>query len=81
MWGSRSTTPRKHRFTSGANERQIVAAINAAAAIVSRLGHGQRYVRYHKETSTTGKWDPGRFRAANEFRDNVGAWVRHMGWR
>lgn len=50
---------------------QLIAAINAAAAIVTKLGHGNTYVRYHKETSTTGKWDPGNFPSASEFRSLV----------
>lgn len=52
---------------------QWVAAINAAAAIVSRLGHGSNYVRYHKETSVTGKWDPGNFTPGGEWRNHVQA--------
>lgn len=52
---------------------QGVAAVSAAAAIVSKLGHGADYVRYHSETSTAGKWDPGNTIDAAEFRGRVEA--------
>jgi len=62
---------------------QYQASWQAAAAIVTRLGHGARYVRYHRETSTTGKWDPGppqdgdgwRFPPPRRFRRKVAWWI------
>lgn len=39
---------------------QADAAIRAAAAVLRRFGRDESYCRGHKETSTTGKWDPGR---------------------
>lgn len=50
---------------------QKAVAITAAAAIVTRLGHGARYVRGHKETSTTGKIDPKFLMPMPDFRDEV----------
>jgi hypothetical protein len=38
---------------------QYDAAIKAAAAVVAHYGNDERYCRGHKETSETGKWDPG----------------------
>ena len=52
---------------------QGVAAVAAAAAIVTRLGNGADHVRYHSETSTAGKWDPGNTVDADEFRARVAA--------
>lgn len=52
---------------------QGLAAVAAAAAIVSRLGNGADRVRYHSETSTAGKWDPGNTVDADEFRTRVDA--------
>ncbi|XBB67946.1 N-acetylmuramoyl-L-alanine amidase [Nocardioides sp. WV_118_6] len=60
---------------------QVNAAMQAAAAVVTRLGRGKRYVRAHAETSTTGKWDPGgSFPAPGGFRDKVGWWINNY-WR
>lgn len=36
------------------------AAVRAAAAVLRRFDNDASYCRGHKETSTTGKWDPGR---------------------
>jgi len=38
---------------------QYDAAIRAGAAVVKHYEHDQDYCLGHKETSTTGKWDPG----------------------
>ncbi len=47
------------------------AAVLAAAAVVDRLGTDADHVRYHAETSTSGKWDPGNFLDADSFRAEV----------
>lgn len=39
---------------------QADAVIRATAAVLRKLGRDASYCRGHKETSTTGKWDPGR---------------------
>lgn len=39
---------------------QADAAVRAAAAVLRRFGRDGSYCRGHKETSSTGKWDPGR---------------------
>lgn len=70
-------------FFQGPSAEQYQASWQAAAAIVTRLGHGARHVRYHRETSITGKWDPGRPRNADtgpfpsprHFRDKVAWWI------
>ena len=36
------------------------AAVRAAAAVLRHFGRDETYCRGHKETSSTGKWDPGR---------------------
>ena len=41
-------------------QAQADAAVRAAAAVLRRFGRAESYCRGHKETSTTGKWDPGR---------------------
>lgn len=38
---------------------QYDCSIRAAAAVCRRFGRSSSYARGHKETSTTGKWDPG----------------------
>ena len=38
-----------------------------------RFGTGPDHVRYHSETSTAGKWDPGNTVDADEFRRRVAA--------
>jgi hypothetical protein len=63
-----------------ASSAQIRSAQIAAAAIVSRLGHGRKYVRAHKGTSTTGKIDPSRFRSMDAVRDRVGEIIRANDW-
>lgn len=63
-----------------ANAAQRGAACNAAAAIVSKLGHGRRYVRAHKETSVTGKIDPSRFMSMDDVRTTVGNIIQANGW-
>jgi hypothetical protein len=42
------------------SDAQGDAAIRAAAAVLRRFGRDEAYCRGHKETSSTGKWDPGR---------------------
>ena len=42
------------------SDKQADAAIRATAAVLRRFGRDQTYCRGHKETSSTGKWDPGR---------------------
>lgn len=55
---------------------QVNAAMEAAAAVITHLGHGQTYVRAHLETSRTGKWDPGGdFPTPAQFRSKVGWWI------
>lgn len=39
---------------------QYAATVTANAAILTRLGKSAAYARGHRETSTTGKWDPGK---------------------
>jgi hypothetical protein len=39
---------------------QMQAAIKASAAVLRKLGKDHTFARGHKETSTSGKWDPGR---------------------
>ena len=53
--------------------QQGEAAVRAAAVIVSRFGTGADHVRYHSETSTAGKWDPGNTVDGDEFRRRVAA--------
>lgn len=38
---------------------QYAATVTANAAVLTRLGRSAEYARGHRETSTTGKWDPG----------------------
>ena len=59
---------------------QGVAAVTAAAAIVSRLGQGADHVRYHAETSTAGKWDPGNTVDGDEFRRRVAEVLDTASW-
>lgn len=54
-------------------DAQGAAAIAAAAAIVSGLGRDAAHVRFHAETSTAGKWDPGGWLSADDFRAQVAA--------
>ncbi|RYF43361.1 MAG: hypothetical protein EOO27_44370 [Comamonadaceae bacterium] len=57
---------------------QVDAAMEAAAAVITHLGHGKTYVRAHLETSRTGKWDPGGdFPTPSEFRSKVGWWINN----
>jgi hypothetical protein len=58
---------------------QGVAAVTAAAVIVKRLGTDASHVRYHAETSTAGKWDPGNTIDADEFRSRVAAVLERLG--
>lgn len=52
-----------------------------AAVLVTRLNHGARYVRGHKETSVTGKVDPQRLSPMGQIRDIVALNVRlHPEW-
>lgn len=39
---------------------QYAALIEGSAAILRHLGHDEEHLRGHKETSSAGKWDPGR---------------------
>lgn len=39
---------------------QMDALIKGSAAILKHLGKTEQFARGHKETSTSGKWDPGR---------------------
>ncbi len=39
---------------------QMEAGIKASAAVLRKLERGPSFARGHKETSTSGKWDPGR---------------------
>lgn len=59
---------------------QGLAAVTAAAAIVSRLGNGADHVRYHLETSTAGKWDPGNTVDGDEFRRRVAEVLDTASW-
>lgn len=40
--------------------RQWEAGIKATTAVLKHFGNGPEFCRGHKETSTAGKWDPGR---------------------
>jgi hypothetical protein len=42
------------------SQEQGDAAVRAAAAVLRHFRKDESYCRGHKETSTTGKWDPGR---------------------
>ena len=42
------------------SDAQGDAAVRAAAAVLRHFGRDETYCRGHKETSSTGKWDPGR---------------------
>jgi hypothetical protein len=42
------------------SDKQADATVRASAAILRHYGKDASYCRGHKETSTTGKWDPGR---------------------
>jgi hypothetical protein len=42
------------------SDAQGDAAVRAAAAVLRHFDQDATYCRGHKETSTTGKWDPGR---------------------
>jgi N-acetylmuramoyl-L-alanine amidase len=57
--------------TQNMSGEQYDAAIRAAAAVVRHFKHDQSYCRGHKETSVTGKWDPGGYSM-----DNMRAAVR-----
>lgn len=57
---------------------QLGAAVTAAAVIVARLGNGADHVRYHAETSTSGKWDPGGTLDADAFRARVAQELRRL---
>ncbi|GAB2694151.1 peptidoglycan recognition protein family protein [Thalassiella azotivora] len=63
-----------------ASPAQKQASLKAAAAIVTRLGHGRRYVRAHKETSVTGKIDPDRYMPMSEARERIGNIIQRNGW-
>lgn len=52
---------------------QRATSVAAAAAIVTGLGTDADHVRYHKDVSTSGKWDPGNFLGADAFRAEVAA--------
>lgn len=60
-------------YSQQPNAAQGEAAVAAAAAILARLGQDADHVRYHAETSTAGKWDPGNTVDADEFRRRVRA--------
>jgi N-acetyl-anhydromuramyl-L-alanine amidase AmpD len=68
-----------HVPTQYATSGQKSTAIVAAARIVSRLGHGYRYVRAHKETSTTGKIDPYNW-DMTDIRESVRQCLERTGW-
>jgi hypothetical protein len=42
------------------SDKQADATVRASAAILRHYGKDASYCRGHKETSSTGKWDPGR---------------------
>lgn len=59
------------------------SAVVASAAIVTRLGHGRRYVRAHKETCIPigRKIDPSNFGwTMDELREHVGTVIVNRGW-
>lgn len=56
---------------------QYANTVNAAAAILFRLGKPASWTRGHKETSTTGKWDPGAGPTMAEYRSMIKAWGEH----
>jgi hypothetical protein len=58
-------------FAQQPTTAQLEASVVAAAVIVERLGNGADHVRYHAETSTSGKWDPGNTLDADAFRARV----------
>lgn len=49
---------------------QYDTMVAAAAAIIGEFGVGADHVRGHKETSTTGKWDPGGYEM-NDIRSDI----------
>lgn len=56
---------------------QHASTVNAAAAILQRLGKSAQSCRCHKETSTSGKWDPGAGFTPTQWRSMVAAWKKH----
>lgn len=56
---------------------QYANTVNATAAILHRLGKPASWARCHKETSTTGKWDPGAGPTPSEYRSMIKAWGEH----
>jgi hypothetical protein len=56
---------------------QYASAVNAAAAILSKLGRPANNCRCHLETSTEGKWDPGGTYTPDQWRTMVSAWMKH----
>ena len=57
---------------------QADATVRASAAILRRKGKDASYCRGHKETSTTGKWDPGKDGSSDpDYRmDEVRGYIR-----
>lgn len=70
-------------YFQGPSLKQYQASWQAAAAIVVRFDKGPRWVRYHAETSLTGKWDPAPpqdtlkppFPGPKKFRTKVTWWI------
>lgn len=62
-----------------ATSMQKSTTIVAAARIVASLGHGHRYVRAHKETSTTGKIDPYNWNMT-DVRESIRQCLERTGW-
>lgn len=56
---------------------QYAAVVDVAAAILARLGKTSTSCRCHKETSVTGKWDPGHTFTPAEWRSMISAWQSH----
>ncbi|MGO4602356.1 peptidoglycan recognition protein family protein [Terrabacter sp. 2YAF2] len=65
--------------TQYATSVQKSVAVLAAARIVGALGHDHRYVRAHKETSTTGRTDPFNWDMVS-IRDSVRQTLERTGW-
>lgn len=60
------------------SDDQCSATIDAAAAILVKLGRSASYCRAHKETSTSGKTDPARKYTPDQYRSMIAAWMKHF---
>lgn len=63
--------------SEGWSKKQYDAYVTVCAALCLHFGWKAARVRAHKETSTTGKWDPGML-DMHKFRRDVGAEIHRM---